>query len=42
MGICVGRTVQVTSVGNPLIVKVLGSRVGLAGALAACVSVEVG
>ncbi|MCA9239450.1 MAG: ferrous iron transport protein A [Planctomycetales bacterium] len=42
MGICVGRTVQVTTVGNPLIVKVLGSRVGLAGALASCVTVEVG
>ncbi|MCG8403103.1 MAG: ferrous iron transport protein A [Firmicutes bacterium] len=40
MGICAGRRVQLVRVGDPLIVRVLGSRVGLSARLARCVSVE--
>ena len=34
LGLCVGRKVQVDKVGDPLILKVLGSRVGVARRLA--------
>ena len=40
MGICVGRRVQLVKAGDPLIVRVLGARVGLSARLAACVAVE--
>lgn len=40
LGLCVGRTVRMVSAGNPLIVQVLGSRVGLSAVLAAQVNVE--
>lgn len=39
LGLCEGRTVQVVSAGDPLIVRVLGSRVGLSAQLAAQVQV---
>lgn len=39
LGLCEGRTVQVLSTGDPLIVRVLGSRVGLSARLAEQVSV---
>lgn len=34
MGICLGRTVEVVKTGNPLILKVYGTRIGLSGRLA--------
>ncbi|BAM05259.1 FeoA family protein [Phycisphaera mikurensis] len=34
LGLCVGRKVQVDKIGDPLILKVLGSRVGVARRLA--------
>lgn len=40
LGICVGRQVQLMQSGDPLIVRVLGARVGLARRLAAEVLVE--
>ena len=40
MGICQGRTIQLVQAGDPLIVRVLGTRVGLSQRLAAMVSVE--
>ena len=40
LGICVGRRVQLAKVGDPLIVRVLGTRVGLSARLAQCVVVE--
>ena len=40
LGICVGRQVQLMQSGDPLIVRVLGARVGLARRLAADVLVE--
>jgi Fe2+ transport system protein FeoA len=39
MGLCRGRRVELVKPGDPLIVRVLGTRVGLAGALAAKVMV---
>lgn len=41
LGVCVGRRVEVVRSGNPLILKVFGSRLGISGELAARVSVEV-
>jgi hypothetical protein len=35
----VGRRVQLVKSGDPLVVRVLGARVGLSARLAACVSV---
>lgn len=35
MGFCRGRRIELVKAGDPLIVRVLGSRVGLAGRLAA-------
>jgi Fe2+ transport system protein FeoA len=39
MGLCEGRTVDVVKGGDPMIVRVLGTRIGLAGRLAATVRV---
>jgi Fe2+ transport system protein FeoA len=40
MGLCAGRTVEVVKAGDPMIVRVLGTRIGLAAALARTVGVE--
>lgn len=40
MGICVGRQVQLVRSGDPLIIRVLGTRVGMSARLAAGVVVE--
>jgi len=40
MGVCVGRQVQLVRAGDPMIVRVLGTRVGISARLAAGVSVE--
>jgi Fe2+ transport system protein FeoA len=40
MGLCAGRTVEVVKTGDPMIVRVLGTRIGLAGRLAAIVRVS--
>lgn len=40
LGICVGRRVQAVKAGDPLIVRVMGARVGLSGRLASTVVVE--
>ncbi len=40
MGLCVGRTVEVVKSGDPMIVRVLGTRLGLAAVLARTVLVE--
>lgn len=40
MGICVGRQVQLVQAGDPLIVRVLGTKVGLSARLAERVVVE--
>jgi Fe2+ transport system protein FeoA len=42
MGLCAGRTVEVVQRGDPMIVRVLGTRIGLAAALAAAVRVDPG
>ena len=39
MGICVGRQVQLIQAGDPLILRVLGTRVGLSARLAAGIGV---
>jgi Fe2+ transport system protein FeoA len=39
MGLCAGRTVEVVQAGNPMIVRVLGTRIGLAAVLARSVHV---
>ena len=41
LGVCVGRRVELVRVGNPLILKIFGSRLGLSAELAARVQVEV-
>ena len=41
LGVCVGRRVELIRSGNPLILKVFGSRLGLSAELAARVRVEV-
>ena len=40
LGLCVGRQVELIQAGNPLIVRVFSSRLGLAAELAARVHVE--
>jgi Fe2+ transport system protein FeoA len=40
MGLCSGRTVSVIKDGDPMIVRVLGTRIGLAAALARSVRVQ--
>ena len=39
MGVCVGRTVELIKKGDPLILKVFGSRIGVSSRLADCVHV---
>ena len=41
LGVCVGRRVELARVGNPLILKIFGSRLGISAELAARVQVEV-
>jgi Fe2+ transport system protein FeoA len=41
LGVCVGRRVELVRTGNPLILKIFGSRLGIAAELAARVNVEV-
>ena len=41
LGICLGRRVELVRVGDPLILKVFGSRLGLAASLARRVHVEI-
>ncbi len=41
LGVCLGRRVELVKIGDPLILKVFGSRLGVSAALAANVSVEV-
>ena len=40
MGLCLGREVEVVRHGNPLIIRFLGARVGIAGRLAQRILVE--
>jgi Fe2+ transport system protein FeoA len=40
MGVCAGRSVELVQTGDPLILKVFGSRIGLSARLAARVRVE--
>jgi Fe2+ transport system protein FeoA len=40
MGLCEGRTVEVVKRGDPMIVRVLGTRIGIAAELAACATVH--
>ena len=40
MGLCVGRYVQVVRHGNPLIIRLLGARIGLSGRVAQHIIVE--
>jgi Fe2+ transport system protein FeoA len=40
MGLCIGRRVQVVKAGDPLIVSVVGARVGLSARLAANVLIQ--
>lgn len=41
LGVCVGRRVELVRAGDPLILKVFGSRLGISGELAARVRVEI-
>ena len=40
MGLCVGREIEVVRRGNPLVIRLLGARVGLSGRLARRIIVE--
>jgi Fe2+ transport system protein FeoA len=40
MGLCVGRKVEVVRQGNPLIVRMLGARIGIAGRVARHIIVD--
>ena len=40
MGICLGRTVEIVKKGDPLILKVYGTRIGLSGRLASHIRLE--
>lgn len=40
MGLCVGREVEVVRQGNPLILRLLGARIGVSGRLARQIVVE--
>lgn len=40
MGLCVGREIEVVRQGNPLILRVLGARIGISSRLARHVFVE--
>jgi len=41
LGVCMGRRVEIVRTGDPLILKVFGSRLGLSATLATRVRVEV-
>lgn len=41
LGVCVGRRVELVRAGDPLILKIFGSRLGISADLAARVQVEV-
>jgi Fe2+ transport system protein FeoA len=41
LGVCVGRRVELVRAGDPLILKIFGSRLGLSAELAARVRVEI-
>jgi Fe2+ transport system protein FeoA len=41
LGVCPGRRVEVIRSGDPLILKIFGTRLGLAGSLASRVRVEI-
>lgn len=41
LGVCVGRRVEVVKAGDPLIIRVFGSRLGMSASLAARVWLEV-
>ena len=41
LGVCLGRRVELVRAGNPLILKVFGSRLGISAELAARVRVEI-
>ena len=41
LGLCVGRQIEVVKSGDPLIIKIFGSRIGLSASLAAGVWLEV-
>jgi Fe2+ transport system protein FeoA len=41
MGVCLGRRLEIVRTGDPLILKIFGSRLGLAAELAQRVQVEV-
>jgi Fe2+ transport system protein FeoA len=41
LGVCVGRRVELVRTGNPLILKIFGSRLGISAELASRVRVEV-
>jgi Fe2+ transport system protein FeoA len=41
LGVCVGRRVEVARTGDPLILKIFGSRLGVSAELAARVRVEI-
>ena len=40
LGICVGRPIQLVQLGDPLIVRVIGTRIGLSARLATHVLME--
>ena len=40
LGICVGRRVEIIKAGDPLIIRVVGARVGLSAHLAAAILVD--
>jgi Fe2+ transport system protein FeoA len=41
LGVCAGRRVELVRAGDPLVLKIFGTRLGLAGSLAARVRVEI-
>ena len=41
LGLCVGRQIEVVKSGDPLIIKIFGSRIGLSASLAAGVRLEI-
>lgn len=41
LGVCAGRRLELVKSGDPLILKIFGTRLGLSGALAARVRVEI-
>ena len=40
LGVCIGRRIELIKAGDPMIIKVVGARVGLSARLAAEVRVE--